>query len=289
MKIAIAGASGLVGSALLPFLTNSGHEVVALKRGADNLYSLGLNQPEVLINLSGENIASRWSESKKQKIRDSRILTTKGLVKAVVESKTPPKLFLNASAIGFYGNRGEVTVDESSKRGEGFLADVVKEWEDAVEPAKKVGIRSVSMRFGAILSPQGGALGKMLLPFRLGLGGPIGAGKQFMSWIAIEDVLGAILHLINEKSLSGPVNIVAPHPERNEDFTSTLAKVLHRPAVLPMPEFAVKLLFGQMGEEVLLGGAKVEPKKLLDSGYPFLYPDLASALTHLLGGYTDSD
>lgn len=282
MKIAVAGSSGLVGSALVSFLQKSGHEVVALKRDKDNLYKLNGCQPDVIINLSGENIASRWTSAKKKAIHDSRVSTTEALAKEAASLQNKPKVFLNASAIGFYGNRGEVTLDESSSPGEGFLADVVKDWEKALLPAKDAGIRMVSMRFGVILSSEGGALAKMLTPFKLGMGGPIGSGKQFMSWIAIDDVLGAIHHAITDEKLKGAVNFVAPHPERNADFTKVLADTLGRPAFVPMPEWTVKLLFGEMGQEVMLSGAKVEPKKLLDSGYPFLYPDLKSALAKLL-------
>ncbi|MFV0339066.1 MAG: TIGR01777 family oxidoreductase [Parachlamydiaceae bacterium] len=283
MQIAIAGASGLVGSALVPFLEKGDHVVIPLKRESDQLYHLHDLTPDVVINLSGENIASRWSEEKKKKIRDSRVRTTEMLAREAATSKNPPKLFLNASAIGYYGNREEVTLDESASKGSGFLSDVVEAWERALQPLKAAKIRTVAMRFGVVLSQEGGALAKMLTPFKLGMGGPVGSGKQFMSWIAIDDILGAIHHAITEERLEGAVNFVAPHPERNGDFVKTLGAVLGRPAIVPMPEWSVKLLFGEMGQEILLSGAKVEPKKLLDSGYPFLYPDLNSALVKILG------
>lgn len=283
MQIAIAGASGLVGSALVPFLEKGDHVVIPLKRERDQLYHLHDLTPDVVINLSGENIASRWSEEKKKQIRDSRIRTTETLAREAAASKKPPKLFLNASAIGYYGNREEVTLDESASKGSGFLSDVVEAWERALQPVKDAKIRTVAMRFGVVLSQEGGALAKMLTPFKLGMGGPVGSGKQFMSWIAIDDILGAIHHAITEERLEGAVNFVAPHPERNGDFVKTLGAVLGRPAIVPMPEWSVKLLFGEMGQEILLSGAKVEPKKLLDSGYPFLYPDLNSALVKILG------
>jgi len=283
MQIAIAGASGLVGSALVHFLEKGEHVVIPLMRESDQLYHLHDLTPDVIINLSGENIASRWTEEKKKKIRDSRVLTTETLAQEAAASKKPPKLFLNASAIGYYGNRDEVTLDESSSKGSGFLSDVVEAWERALEPVRKAKIRTIAMRFGVILSKEGGALAKMLTPFKLGMGGPVGSGKQFMSWIAIDDVLGAIHHAITEERLEGVVNFVTPDPERNSDFAKTLGAVLNRPVIIPMPEWSVKLLFGEMGEELLLSGAKVEPKKLLDSGYPFLYPDLNSALVKILG------
>jgi uncharacterized protein (TIGR01777 family) len=283
MKIVIAGASGLVGSALVPFLEHGGHEVVALKRDPENLYHLDNLNPDVVINLSGENIASRWTEEKKKRIRDSRIQTTEILAREAAAIKNPPKVFINASAIGIYGDRGEATIDESSPRGSGFLSDVVVDWEKALQPVKDAKIRSISMRFGVILSKEGGALAKMLTPFKLGMGGPIGSGKQFMSWIAIDDVVGAIHHVITDTKLEGPINFVAPHPERNGDFAKILGEVLSRPAIVPMPEWSVKLLFGEMGEELLLSGAKVEPKKLMESGYPFLYFDVKSALKKILG------
>lgn len=283
MKIAIAGASGLVGTALVPFLEKGGHEVVCLKRGSDQLYHLNGSTPDVVINLSGENIASRWTEEKKKRIRESRIQTTETLAREAASSKSPPKIFINASAIGIYGDRGEVTLDESSQRGSGFLSDVVVDWEKALKPAKDAQIRTIAMRFGVILSKEGGALAKMLTPFKLGLGGPVGSGKQFMSWISIDDILGAIHHVITDGRLEGAVNFVAPHPERNGEFAKTLGAVLSRPAIVPMPEWSVKLLFGEMGKELLLSGAKVEPKKLLESGYPFLYPDLKDALEKILG------
>lgn len=282
MKIAIAGASGLIGSSLIPFFHAEGHEVIPLKRNAAGDYELPFEGVDLVINLAGETVSQRWSERSKKEILSSRVNTTRALVKQAVEAQHPPKVFLNASAIGYYGNRDEQTVDESSTRGSGFLADVSESWEQELQPLDRAKIRRASLRFGIVLSTKGGALAKMLTPFKLGLGGRIGNGKQFMSWIALDDVLGAIHHVWMNETLSGPINFVSPFPVRNEEFTETLAQVLQRPAFLPMPEFAVKLLFGEMGQELLLSGAKVEPKKLLGSGYPFLYPKLEQALKNLL-------
>lgn len=282
MKIAIAGASGLVGSSLIPFFHAEGHEVIPLKRDAKGLYELPFEGVDLVINLAGETVSQRWSDRVKKEILASRVDTTRSLVKQAMEAQHPPKVFLNASAIGFYGNREEQTIDESSSQGQGFLSEVVEAWEQALQPLDHTNIRSASLRFGIVLSTKGGALAKMLTPFKLGLGGKVGSGKQFMSWIALDDVLGAIHHVWLNEHLRGPINVVSPFPVRNEEFTETLAHLLQRPAILPMPAFAVKLLFGEMGEALLLSGAKVEPKKLLGSGYPFLYPKLEQALKNLL-------
>lgn len=282
MRIAIAGASGLIGSSLIPFFHAEGHEVIPLKRNAAGIYEIPFEGADLVINLAGETVSQRWTGSVKKEILESRVETTKSLVKQVLEAKNPPTVFLNASAIGYYGNRDEQTVDESSSQGSGFLSEVVEAWEKELQPLERRKIRSASLRFGVVLSTKGGALGKMLTPFKLGLGGKIGSGKQFMSWISLDDVLGAIHHVWMNETLNGPINFVSPFPVRNEEFTQTLAKVLQRPAIFPMPAFAVKLLFGEMGEELLLSSAKVEPKKLLGSGYPFLYPKLEQALKNLL-------
>lgn len=282
MRVAIAGASGLIGSSLIQFFHAEGHEVIPLKRNSSGLYEIPFEGADLVINLAGESVSQRWSTSVKKEIMDSRIETTKSLVKQALEAKNPPKVFLNASAIGFYGNREEQTVDETSVHGSGFLAEVAEAWEEALRPLDRSKIRHASLRFGIVLSTKGGALAKMLTPFKLGLGGKIGTGKQFMSWISLDDVLGAIHHVWMNESLKGPINMVSPFPVRNDEFTKTLAATLQRPAIFPMPAFAVKLLFGEMGEELLLSGAKVEPKKLLGSGYPFLYPKLEQALKNLL-------
>jgi uncharacterized protein (TIGR01777 family) len=204
------------------------------------------------------------------------------LAAALAKAPQPPRLLISASAIGYYGNRGEETLREDSSSGDGFLPEVCREWEAAAEPASKAGIRAVQMRFGVVLSALGGALQKMLLPFRMGVGGKVGNGRQWMSWIAIDDLVGAIQHVIKTDTLRGPVNGVGPGPVRNAEFTKTLASVLSRPAIFPMPGFAARLAFGQMADELLLASQRVEPAKLMASGYVFQKPDLSTALEDIL-------
>lgn len=283
MKIAIAGASGLIGSALVPFFQAEGHQVMILKRDGQGLYHVPFEKVDLLINLAGETVSQRWTDRAMAKIKDSRVDTTSHLVEEVLKSSNPPSVFLNASAIGYYGNRDEQTVDESSSQGSGFLSEVAAAWEKALIPLQGKAIRTATLRFGVVLSDKGGALARMLTPFKLCLGGKIGTGEQFMSWIALDDVIGAINHVWMNDSLQGPINFVAPHPVRNEEFTKTLASCLNRPALFPMPAFAVKLIFGQMGEELLLSSTKVEPRKLVESRYPFLYPKLDQALKSIIG------
>ena len=266
MRIIIAGARGLIGSHLTKYLQNDGHTVAPLKRGETNLEGF-----DVLINLAGEPIAQRWTEVKKREIKQSRVETTRRLVQA----GSHLKLIINASAIGYYGNRGEETVDESSSPGEGFLAEVTQSWEKALSEAK---VPTIALRFGMVLSADGGALRAMLTPFKWGMGGIIGSGQQFISWIAIDDVVRAIAHLMQTPHATGPFNLVAPHPVRNVEFTKTLGKVLHRPTIIPIPELGIKTLFGEMGQELLLSSTKVYPKRLLESGFSFMYPTLEEAL-----------
>lgn len=299
MKILIAGSSGLIGSALLPFLTTGGHTVVKLLRtpekeggnfvlwdpGSGKLNPADLEGFDAIINLAGDNIGSaRWTPEKKKAIRNSRIESTALLVKAIKSLKKPPKVFLNASAIGFYGNQGDRIVDETNQNGEGFLAEVCRDWEAAVEPLKKNGTRVVLTRFGVVLSPKGGALANMLMPFKFGLGGKVGSGHQYMSWVTTDEIVGAILHILNTESLSGPVNVVSPEPVTNYEFTKTLGKLLHRPTILPMPAQLARLALGEMADELLLSSTRVKPSKLQQSGYKFLYPKLEGALQHILGG-----
>lgn len=290
MKIAIGGASGFIGSALTDFLKAKGHTLVLLKRGTDYDPIKGkvslkrLQDVDALINLAGESIAQRWSSSAKEKIKKSRIGTTRLFSRALAELEHPPRIFINASAIGYYGNRGDEALTEESGKGEGFLADVVDEWEKALEPASRRGIRVVSLRFGIILDREGGALARMITPFKWGLGGNLGSGRQYMSWIAIDDALGAILHIINNETIKGPVNVVSPRAIRNSEFTKVLSGILNRPAFFHVPAFVIRGLLGEMGEELLLSSTKVEPRKLLDTKYSFLYPSLEMALKHGLGG-----
>jgi uncharacterized protein (TIGR01777 family) len=292
-KILVSGSSGLIGAALVPALQSNGYEVVRLVRGASASGRVGWDPArplapesvsgfEVIIHLAGESIVGRWTEAKKRRIRESRVQGTRALAAALAKAPQPPRLLISASAIGYYGNRGEETLREDSSSGDGFLPEVCREWEAAAEPASKAGIRAVQMRFGVVLSALGGALQKMLLPFRMGVGGKVGNGRQWMSWIAIDDLVGAIQHVIKTDTLRGPVNGVGPGPVRNAEFTKTLASVLSRPAIFPMPGFAARLAFGQMADELLLASQRVEPAKLMASGYVFQKPDLSTALEDIL-------
>jgi len=297
MHVVVSGSRGLVGSALVPFLTTGGHRVTRLVRGmaagpdetawdpARGLVDASrLDGVDAVVHLAGENIAAgRWTASRKAEIRRSRVDGTRNLCEVLARLPRPPKVLVSASAIGFYGDRGAEVLTEASAPGAGFLTDVCREWEAATEPASRAGIRVVNLRFGMVLSPRGGALQKLLLPFRLGMGGRIGDGRQFTSWIALDDVVGAIHHAICEESVRGPVNAVAPEPVSNAEFTRTLARVLRRPTLLPVPAVAVRLAFGEMADALLLAGARVMPVRLQESGYRFRFPDLESALRHLLG------
>lgn len=295
MRVLLSGSSGLVGSALLAWFRLGNAEVTRLVRS--NLTSPGKTihwEPEAgaldpsqlegfdaVIHLAGESIASgRWTAARKRRIRDSRVLGTRLLAQALCSLSRPPKTFLCASAIGFYGNRGEELLNEESQPGTGFLAEVTRDWEQAAMIASSA-TRVVLSRFGVILSPTGGALRKMLLPFKLGLGGKLGRGDQFMSWIAIDDVVGAIEHLLRTESLHGPINFVSPQPLTNLEFTRTLGAALHRPTFV-VPELLVRLAFGEMAEETLLASARVMPLRLLESSYQFRHPDLKNALAQLL-------
>jgi uncharacterized protein (TIGR01777 family) len=297
MHVVVSGSRGLVGSALVPFLTTGGHRVTRLVRGiaagpdetawdpARGLIDASrLDGVDAVVHLAGENIAAgRWTPARKAEIRRSRVVGTRNLCEVLARLPHPPKVLVSASAIGLYGDRGAEILTEESAAGTGFLAEVCREWEAAAEPAARVGIRVVNLRFGMVLSPTGGALKKMLLPFKLGMGGRIGSGEQFTSWIALDDVIGAIHHVLCEESVRGAVNAVAPDPVTNGEFTRTLARVLRRPTLLPVPAFAARLAFGEMADALLLAGARVMPARLQASGYRFRFPDLESALRHLLG------
>jgi uncharacterized protein len=296
MKILLSGSHGLVGSALSKALRDDGHEVTPLVRYAPDYgaaevewnpehYSIVLSRLEgfdAAIHLAGESIAERWNEEKKKRIRDSRVNGTKLISESIAALKERPSVFISASAIGYYGNRGDEVLTEASSPGDDFLARVCVDWERATLAAAEKGIRTVNLRFGVILAKHGGALAKMLPPFRMGVGGRVGSGKQWMSWIALEDVVDGIRHVLRNDTLNGPLNFVAPEPVTNADFTKTLAKVLSRPAFFPMPEFGVRLAFGEMGEALLLSSQRVMPRRLLDSGYVFRYPRLESALLDIL-------
>lgn len=296
MKILIGGSHGLVGTALIKSLETEGHEIFRLVRHAPtsktevewspDRYSIALARIEgfdAVVNLAGESIAEgRWTDEKKRRIRESRVKGTKLLGDALANLTVRPKTFVCASAIGYYGNRGDELLTETSAPGDEFLAKVCAEWEGATALATEKGIRVVNARFGVILDTNGGALKKMLPPFRMGVGGKVGSGKQWMSWIALDDVVGGIQFALANDSIKGPVNFVAPVPVTNAEFTKTLGKVLSRPTVLPIPAFAIKLLFGEMGEALLLGGQRVAPERLIEAGYAFQYSVLDSALHHVL-------
>lgn len=235
-----------------------------------------------VIDLSGESIAGRWTEAKKRRIRESRVVSTQSLAHALAKAEKPAQTFICASAIGYYGHREDKVLNEDSAPGTGFLSEVCREWEAATEPAATSGIRTVNPRFGIVLSRQGGALKPMLLPFRIGLGGKTGSGRQWWSWIHIDDLVAAVNHILETQAVFGPVNVTAPNPVTNTEFTRTLASALKRPAILPLPSFAAKLAFGQFAEAGLLASARVLPKKLIDSGFEFRYPELEPALANLL-------
>ena len=293
MKIAIAGASGLVGAAISPQLEADGHAIVRLVRNSpkgdeiewhpnhDSIAPEKLEGFDTIINLAGENIAEgRWTDEKKKKIHDSRVHGTHLLSEVIAKLTNKPRAFLCASATGIYGDRGDEILDEQSESGGGFLAGVCREWEKATEPAHRAGVRVVNLRFGPILARAGGMLEKMLTPFKMGLGGKIGSGKQFISWVGIEDSVAAMKLALNDESIHGPLNVVSPAPVTNERFTRTLGEVLSRPTVMAMPAFAARLAFGEMADEMLLVSQKVMPKKLQAAGFQFVYSDLETALQH---------
>lgn len=296
MKILVSGSHGLVGTALTKSLEPRGHEIVRLVRylpGSESeiewnpdRYSIAIARLEGLdsvVHLAGESIAEgRWSEEKKRRIRDSRVKGTKLLSDALANLERPPKSLICASAIGYYGNRGDELLTEESSPGSDFLSKVCVEWEEATQLAAEKGIRVVNARFGIILSKDGGALAKMLTPFRLGIGGRVGSGKQWMSWIALDDVVGGIVYALANESLRGPVNFVAPNPVRNSEFTKALGRVLSRPTLFPIPEFGVRLAFGEMADALLLSSQRVEPQRLNKAGFQFQYTQLESALRHVL-------
>ena len=293
-RVLVSGVSGLIGGALVPTLKTRGFEVVALVRGGAASEDRILWDPskpvssdlvsgfDAVIHLAGETIMGRWSPAKKAKIRDSRVIATTHLSQALAQAKDKPSVFVCSSAIGYYGSRSDEVLKESSAPGTGFLPEVCLEWEAATRWAANAGIRTVNLRTGIVLSKNGGALKQMLTPFKLGVGGRIGDGRQWMSWIDLQDMVGAIHHILKTDLVQGPINMVAPKPVTNAEFTGTLARVLSRPAIFPVPAFVVKTIFGEMGEALLLGSQRVEPAQLVGSGYPFRFRDLQASLQNIL-------
>lgn len=298
--ILISGASGVIGSALIPFLTTGGHQVIRLVRKKSNhphdifwepenhvLHSKDIAGIDAVIHLAGENIGvGRWTEEKKKRILNSRIHGTRLLAKTISEMETPPEVLICASAIGYYGNRGDQVLTEEDAPGTDFISEVCQKWEQAAMPAVDKGIRVVFLRIGVVLTPMGGALQRLLLPFQMGIGGKLGNGKQYVSWVDIDDVIGAIYYSMFTQ-VSGPINVTAPHPVTNAEFTEILGSVLCRPTALTVPAWAIRLAFGQMGNEVPLSSTRAVPNRLIKHGYSFLYPTLENSLNHLLGKAKD--
>ncbi|MEK6696365.1 MAG: TIGR01777 family oxidoreductase [Candidatus Deferrimicrobiota bacterium] len=297
MRVVVSGSTGLVGSEVVASLSAAGHEAVRLVRRVPapgekavrwdpekgEVDAAGLEGLDAVVHLAGENIASgRWNTARKAAIRDSRVNGTRLLCNALAGLARPPKTLVCASAIGYYGDRGADVLTEESPPGAGFLPEVCMEWEAAAEAAMRKGVRVVALRIGVVLSPKGGALSRMLPLFRAGLGGVIGNGRQYVSWVALDDLVGIVLHALQSGELRGPVNAVAPAPVTNRDFTETLGKVLSRPSLLPVPAFALRLAMGEMADALLLASARVVPRRLEETGYRFRFPELGGALRHLL-------
>lgn len=297
ISIAITGATGLIGSALVERLRAHGHTVRRLVRSPrdaregdvvwdaerSELATPALRGVDAVVNLAGAPIAKRWTAERRRDIRNSRVAGTQSLARAIAAMEPRPRVLLNASAVGYYGSRGDEVLSESSAPGSGFLAGVTVEWERATAAAAEAGVRVVLLRTGVVLSAKGGALAKMLPPFRLGMGGPLGSGEQWMSWIALEDHLHAMEHALFVDSVSGPVNLVSPNPVRNLHFATTLGRVLTRPAVIPVPAMALELLYGEMARETILASQRALPAALSASGFDFQYPTLEGALRATLG------
>ena len=296
MNILVTGTSGLVGSALVPFLASQAHAVTRLVRRApapgtrevfwdpvNGVVPASLAGIDAVVHLASENIgAGRWTSARKRRIVDSRVAGTRLLARTLAGLQQPPKVMVSASAIGYYGDRGDEILSEDSGSGSGFLADVCRQWEQAAGIVADKGNRLVVLRLGMVLSSAGGALRRMLPPFRLGVGGRIGRGTQYMSWIAIDDLLRIILFALTSPSLQGAVNAVAPEPVTNRDFTRTLGRVLRRPTLVWIPGIVIRLMFGEMGRQVLLSSARVVPTRLTATGFQFRYPGLEGALRHVL-------
>ncbi len=298
MRVLVSGTSGLIGRALVPALISAGHKPIALVRRAprenevrwepgESLDPKKLAGSDAIIHLAGKNVAGYWSEKFKREVLESRVQGTRTLAEAAAESYRrigQPSIFISASGINYFGNRGDELLTEDSSAGQGFLAEVAQQWEAATAPASEAGVRVVNLRIGVVLAQDGGALKPMLLPFRLGLGGRIGSGDQFWSWIAFEDVIGIAVFALQNQSLRGPVNTVGPNPARNKDFVRALGRELHRPTIFPLPAWVVRTILGEMGEEFLLTSIRAEPGKLKAAGYVFAHSELGDALHAALRG-----
>lgn len=294
MKVAVSGASGLIGSALVPALVASGHEVVRLVRreprsateiawdpDAGTIDKARLAGIDAFVTLSGENLGRRWTAARKAEILRSRVATSGLLARTAAELEPPPSVFVSAGGTGIYGDRGDEILTEESPLGEGFLPDVGGAWEAAAEPARDAGVRVVNFRQGVVLTRKGGALARMLTPFKLGVGGRVGSGRQWFPWVGLDDALAAYRFVL-EHDVSGPLNLASPNPTTNEQFTKALGRALGRPTVFPVPAFALKAAFGEMGETVLLEGQRVLPARLLTAGFGFVLPDVDVALSRAL-------
>jgi uncharacterized protein (TIGR01777 family) len=293
-KVLVSGSSGLIGTALVPALKASGYEVVRLVRRASSgngqigwdpartLSPESVSGFDSVVHLAGESIVGRWTEAKKRRILESRVQGTRNLVEALAQAPQRPRVLISGSASGYYGDRGDEILREDSPPGQAFTSELCRQWEAATQAAASAGIRTAQIRLGVVLSAAGGALKKMLPPFRMGVGGNVGNGRQWFSWVDMQDVIGAIQHILKTDGLQGPVNLASPKPVTNAEFTKTLASMLLRPAILPMPAFAARLVFGQMGDELLLASQRLEPSKLLAGGYVFEKPDLRMALEGIL-------
>ena len=295
MQILVTGATGFLGSSLVSFLGENGHTIqrvtrnpsrmgdVAWNPAQGEIHASEISPPEAVVHLAGENIAdNRWTDAKKQRIRESRVKGTELLSATLASLSHRPRVFVSASAVGYYGDRGDQVLTEESDRGEGFLADVCRLWEAATQPAAQAGVRTIHLRNGLVLAADGGALHKMLLAFRLGLGGPIGSGQQYWSWISITDWLRAVLHCVTTETLLGAVNVTSPTPVQNTEFTRILGHVLKRPTLIPVPEFALRLAVGEMADEMLLASARVAPVRLQAAGYEFTHATLEETLRSVL-------